>query len=51
MFGRAVFEVTEVKGGRMVKEWNFDAEKNLNKCKKSNIELCVYVIWTFSYKK
>ena len=28
MFGRAVFEVTEVKGGCMVKEQDFEAEKN-----------------------
>jgi hypothetical protein len=27
MFGRAVFEVTEVKGNCMVKEWDFEAEK------------------------
>ena len=28
MFGRGVFEVTEVKGGCMVKEQDFEAEKN-----------------------
>ena len=28
MFGRAVFEVNEVKGGRMVKEQDSEAEKN-----------------------
>ena len=28
MFGRAIFEVIEVKGGRMVKERDFEAEKN-----------------------
>ena len=36
MFGRAVFEVIEVKGSRMVKEQDFEAEKkiqNPNKCK------------------
>ena len=27
MFGRAIFEVTEVKGGRMVKERDFETEK------------------------
>ena len=34
MFVRAVFEVTEVKGGRMVKKRGFEAEKNQNKFKK-----------------
>ena len=34
MFGRGVFEVTEVKGGCMVKEQDFEAEKNQNECKK-----------------
>ena len=28
MFGRAVFEVTEVKGGHMVKNRDLEAEKN-----------------------
>jgi hypothetical protein len=39
MFGTAVFEVTEVKGGRMVKKPDFEAERNQNKCKKINIQL------------
>ena len=26
MFERVVFEIIEVKGGRMVKEWDFEAE-------------------------
>ena len=30
MFGKAVFEVIEVKGGRMVKEQDFEDEKRLN---------------------
>ena len=32
MFVRAVFEAIEVKGGCMVKERDFEAEKNQNKC-------------------
>ena len=36
MFGRAIFEVFKVKGGRIVKE-DFEAEKNLNKSKKINL--------------
>ena len=35
MFGRVVFEVIEVKGGPMVKEQDFEAEKNEKKCKKN----------------
>ena len=30
MFGRAVFEVTEVKGGHKVKKRDFEAEKKSN---------------------
>ena len=33
IFGRAIFEVIEAKGGRLVKERDFEAEKNKNKCK------------------
>ena len=31
MFGRSVFEVTEVKEGRMVKKRDFEAENSLKK--------------------
>jgi hypothetical protein len=31
MFGRAVFDIIEVKGGPMVKKRDFGAEKNQNK--------------------
>ena len=34
MFVRAVFEAIEVKGGRMVKELDFESEKNRKQCKK-----------------
>ena len=48
-----LFEVIEVKGGHMVKEWDFEVEKKIkiNVKKKSNFELCFYVIWPFSYLK
>ena len=39
MFGKAVFEVTEVKGVCMVKEQDFEAEKIKMNAKKSNIQL------------
>ena len=39
MFGRAVFEVIEIKECRMVKEWDFEAEKNQNKYKTSKTAL------------
>ena len=46
MFSRFVFEVTEVKGGRMVKKQDFEVEKNQNKCKEenqiSNYDLMLY---------
>ena len=47
-FGSAVFEVNEVKGGRMAKEWDFEAEKNLNRCKTINYStliLCLMAIF------
>ena len=34
MFGRAVFEVIEVKGDPMVKKQDFEAEKKSKSCKK-----------------
>jgi hypothetical protein len=46
MYGRAVFEVIEVKRGCMVKERNFEAEK---KCKKFKYPTLFYVILPFSY--
>ena len=39
MFGKAVFEVTEVNGVCMVKEQDFEAEKIKMNAKKSNIQL------------
>ena len=48
MFARAVFEAIEVKGGRMVKQRGFEAEKNQNKCKKMKyptLVLCLLVIF------
>ena len=37
---------TEAKGGRMVKEWDFEAGNFLNGLKKSNNQLCFYVLWS-----
>ena len=42
MFGRAIFEVFKVKGGRIVKE-DFEAEK-----KSKKYQLGFYVSWSFS---
>ena len=44
MFARAVFEAIEVKGGRMVKEGNFKAEKIQIIRKNSDIQLSFYVL-------
>ena len=35
----AVFEVTEVKGGGMVKKHDFETKKTLNKCKKNQTSI------------
>jgi hypothetical protein len=48
LFGSAVFEVIEVKGGRMAKEWDFEAKKNQNRCKTikySTLILCLMAIF------
>ena len=44
MFARAVFEAIEVKGGRMVKEGDFEAEKIQIIRKNSDIQLSFYVL-------
>ena len=48
MFGRAVFEVIEVKGGHMVKDWDYVAEIikiNVKKIKYPTLLLCIMAIF------
>ena len=47
MFANAVFEAIEVKGGPMVKEGDFEAEKIQIIRKNSDIQLSFYVLWPF----
>ena len=42
MFGRAVFEVTDFKEGRMVKKKDFEAAKNQNELKKTKLRIFIY---------
>ena len=45
MFARAVLEAIEVKGGRMVKKWDIEAERKIQiNVKKSNIQLRFHVL-------
>ena len=48
IFACVVFEAIEVKGDRMVKRRDFEAEENKNKCKKIKcvtLVLCLMVIF------
>jgi hypothetical protein len=44
IFGRAIFEVVEAKGGCLVKEANFEAEKFFTSKKQLALQLCFYVL-------
>ena len=47
IFGRAVFEAVEAKGGCLVKEVDFEAEIFFKSKKQLTFQLCFYALWQF----
>ena len=47
IFGRAVFEAIEAKGGCLVKEADFEAEIFFESKEQLAFQLCFYVLWQF----